>query len=99
MERRVAERIETTVKLKCRAPAMPFTAVMLDLSRNGCRLQVPHSQVERGATALLDLPGAPQFPGRVMWSAGNLVGVRFQRRMSDAVAVTLGLMQPPEPEP
>lgn len=99
MERRVGERIETMVELPCRVPATPCRAVMLDLSRDGCRLQMPHANFERGATALINLPGAEQFPGRVVWVTGNFVGVRFQRRMSDTLAAALGVGEaPPEPE-
>ena len=98
MERRVEDRIETSVLLMCRVPARPSRAIMHDVSHEGCRLELPQANAELGGTALLDLPGAAQFPGSVVWVRGPHVGIRFHRRLRGAVAVALGLEEP-EPEP
>ena len=74
MERRFDERIETHVQLTCRVPARPCRAIMHDLSRVGCRLEVTGSTVELGATAMIDLPGAAAVAGRVVWIRGNQAG-------------------------
>ena len=75
MERRFDERIETHVQLTCRVPARPCRAIMHDLSRVGCRLEVTGSTVELGATAMIDLPGAAAVAGRVVCPGGS-AGIR-----------------------
>jgi hypothetical protein len=99
MERRREERTETNVLLTCRVPARPCRVVMHDLSHTGCRLELPEMNAPLGATALLDLPGATQFPGRVVWIRGNVVGIRFLRPLRGPAAVELGIEAAPEPEP
>lgn len=100
MERRLETRMATNVQLNCRVPARPCRAIMHDLSHEGCRLELPHANVELGATALLDLPGTTRFPGRVVWIRSNVAGIRFDRRLGGRAAVALGLDDPePEPEP
>ena len=98
MERRVEDRIETNVLLTCRVPARPCRAIMHDVSHDGCRLELPEVNAELGGTALLDLPGADRFPGRVVWVRGTAAGIRFHRSLRGAPAVALGLDEP-EPEP
>ena len=101
MERRGGERRETNIPLACRLPATPVKGVMRDVSIGGCRVHLPESViVEEGATALVDLPGALRWPGRIVWTRHNVIGVRFQRLLSGPPAVQLGLeAPPPEPEP
>ena len=96
MERRLDERIETNVQLTCRVPARPCRAVMHDVSRVGCRIEVAGAAVELGATALIDLPGA-QVAGRVVWLRGNVAGIQFNRRLGKAASIALGLEEP-QPE-
>lgn len=91
MERRLEERRQTDVRLSCRIPASPLTAIMHDLSHHGCQIEVRSTNIELGGTALIDLPGAPRFRGRVMWKNGRLAGIRFERRLAGAVAVGMGL--------
>ena len=106
MERRLAERFETELHLTCRAPARPCRAILLDLSYEGCRIEVPHSTVDLGGTALIDLPKAPGFAGRIVWVNGHKAGIRFHRRLPKASAIALGIEQaepeadpePPRPE-
>jgi hypothetical protein len=71
---------------------------MHDLSHGGCRLELPEGNIELGGTALIDLPGAGQVSGTVVWIRGHQAGVRFSRPLRGAAAVTLGLDEP-EPEP
>ena len=100
MERRIEARIETDVHLTCRIPARPSRTTLHDLSHYGCRLDLTDANVELGGTVLLDFPGAPLFPGHVVWIRGNQAGVHFERPLQGAPAVALGLDQPePEPEP
>ena len=98
MERRVEDRTETNVLLMCRVPARPCRAIMHDVSHEGCRLELPDANAELGGTALLDLPGAAQFPGRVVWVRGTQAGIRFHRRLRGTPAIALGLEEP-EPKP
>jgi hypothetical protein len=98
MERRLAERTETNVLLTCRVPARPCRATMLDVSHLGCSLEMPDANIELGGTALLDLPGAGEISGLVVWVRGKRAGVRFHRRLTGKAAVVLGLEEP-EPEP
>ena len=96
MERRLDERIETNVQLTCRVPARPCRAIMHDVSRVGCRIEVTGAAIELGATALIDMPGS-QVAGRVVWLRGNVAGIEFNRRLSKAVSIALGLEEP-DPE-
>lgn len=96
MERRARPRNEANVKLSCRVPARPRSAELQDVSREGCRLRLNGSHAEFGATALIDLPSAPEFPGRVVWINGNIAGIRFDRPIKTATAVALGLEDPAE---
>ena len=100
MERRREERIETDVHLTCRVPARPCRATMHDLSHTGCRLEFREASIELGGTALIDLPGAGQVAGRIVWIRGNRAGIQFLRRLGKTAAIALGLEQPePEPQP
>jgi hypothetical protein len=96
IERRLDERIETNVQLTCRVPARPCRAIMHDLSRVGCRIEVTGAALELGATALIDLPGT-QVAGRIVWLRGNVAGIQFDRSLSKAASIALGLEEP-EPE-
>jgi hypothetical protein len=98
MERRRDERNVTNVLLTCRVPARPCRAIMHDLSHTGCRLELPDANVERGSTALLELPGAGRASGHIVWTSGNVVGIEFYHRLRGAAAIALGLDEP-EPEP
>lgn len=98
MERRVEERIETDVHLTCRIPARPSRTILHDLSHHGCRIDLSDANVELGGTILLDFPGAPLFPGNVVWIRGDQAGIHFERPLRGAPAVALGL-DAPEPEP
>ena len=89
MERRREERTGTNVMLTCRVPARPCRAVMHDLSHTGCRIELPDGNVELGGTALLDLPGAGQVAGRVVWVRGHVAGIEFLRRLSAAASIAL----------
>lgn len=93
MERRRELRVETRVHLDCRIPALPSKGLMLDISRDGCRLRTPMSKLEAGGTILLDLPGASRFPGRVVWINGIDAGVRFERPLSPLTSIALGIEQ------
>lgn len=99
MERRKQDRMETNAHLTCRVPARPCRVVMHDLSHEGCRIELHEMIADLGGTALLELPGAERFPGRVIWVRGNQAGLRFERRLGKPAAVALGLELPdPEPE-
>ena len=91
MERRFDERIETHVQLTCRVPARPCRAIMHDLSRVGCRLEVTGSTVELGATAMIDLPGAAAVAGRG-------VGRRGEREPEQAVSERADIARIPSRE-
>ena len=97
-ERRREQRTETNVHLSARMPARPSHAIVHDLSHDGCRIELGHANIEIGGTALLDFPGAPRYPGTVVWVRGNQAGIQFARRLAGPPAVALGL-DAPEPEP
>ncbi|HYD23698.1 MAG TPA: PilZ domain-containing protein [Croceibacterium sp.] len=98
MERRSDERIETNIQLTCRVPARPRPAVMHDLSHLGCRLEFREADVELGGTVVLEPPAVRAFAGQVVWTRQRQVGVQFERPLSNAASVALGLDEP-EPEP
>ena len=98
MERRATRRSEINVTLSCRAPARPCRAVLNDVSHVGCCLRIFGSHVELGATALIDLPSASQWAGRVVWADGDTVGIRFDWPLRTTTATALGLDEPVSPQ-
>ena len=92
-ERRSADRTVIEVSLTCRIPARPMRAVIRDVSRHGCRIEVPGAPIELGGTALLELPGAGKIAGSIVWTHGKVAGVRFDRALGGSAAVALGLEQ------
>jgi hypothetical protein len=101
IERRLAERTTIDVTLTCRIPARPMAAILRDVSRHGCRIEVPGAPIELGGTAQIELPGAGNVTGSVVWTHGRIAGVRFDRALSTRAAVARGREEakPVEPEP
>ena len=77
MERRYSDRVPTEVGVSCRVPASPEKAVLIDLSRSGCRLEFSHRRVDQGATVNLDFQLGQPIGGQVVWTEGAFAGVRF----------------------
>ena len=42
----------------------------------------------------MELPGAPNLTGRVVWIHGKTAGIRFERTLNKAAAIAVGLEQP-----
>jgi hypothetical protein len=75
-------------------PARPQRAIVHDVSRHGCRIEVPGGPIELGGTAQIEVPGTANISGQVVWTKGRVAGVRFERALGGAAAVALGLEQP-----
>ena len=100
MERRFTDRVPTEVGVSCRVPASPERAMLMDLSRSGCRLEFGRHNIGAGATVNLDFRTGKPVGGEVVWTDGAHAGVRFHRALPKPVAIEFGLEQPePEPEP
>ena len=99
MERRAEQRVPINLSLTCRIPASPCRATIHDISRHGCKLEVPGAPIELGGTALMELPGSARVTGRVVWIEGKTAGVHFERALGKATAIALGLEQPEPEEP
>ncbi len=96
-ERRRKERVAADIGLDCRIPAQPSKARILDLSHEGCRIELGATQhAERGATILLDIPNGDRVKGQVMWVRRREAGVRFSRQLASPTAVFLGIEEPVE---
>jgi len=93
VERRTTERMPIDVTLTCRMPARPQRAVVRDVSRHGCKIEVPGAPMELGGTALLELPGMTNVAGQIVWTRGKTAGIRFERALGSSAAVALGLEQ------
>ena len=93
VERRTAERTTIDVNLTCRMPARPQRAIIRDVSRQGCKIEVPGAPMELGGTALLELPGMMNVTGQIVWTKGKTAGIRFERTLGSSAAVALGLEQ------
>jgi hypothetical protein len=91
MERRYSDRVPTEVGVSCRVPASPEKAVLIDLSRSGCRLEFSHRRVDQGATVNLDFQLGQPIGGQVVWTEGAFAGVRFHTALPKPVAVEFGL--------
>ena len=98
MERRATQRTQVTLKMTCRMPAFPRPVTIHDVSQTGCCLELRGAPLELGGTAILEVPGVPKISGRIVWSRGNLAGIRFERTLSRHTALALGL-DVPAPEP
>ena len=104
MERRISERIPTHIALTCRVPATQQSAVVHDISREGCRLEFRDFNIDRGATLSLELADGTRLRGEAVWAHYRTAGVRFSGAMRRSTAVFVGLENPApeidrEPEP
>lgn len=99
IERRRSARLSTELGTTCRVPATPHPATVLDVSLTGCRIRLAGEPLPEGATVNLDMRAPKPIQGRVMWTAGQSAGVRFDRLLPEATAVMLGLAEPQRPEP
>ena len=96
-ERRRKDRVETDIDLNCRIPAQPSKARILDLSHQGCRVELgPRQHAESGATIVLDMPNGDRVSGQIIWIRRREAGVRFARQLSSRTAVFLGIEEPVE---
>lgn len=91
MERRYNDRVPTEVGVSCRVPASPEKAVLIDLSRSGCRLEFSRKRVDQGATVNLDFQVGQPIGGQVVWTDGPHAGVRFHSALPKPVAIEFGL--------
>jgi hypothetical protein len=99
MERRLHDRTETNVLMRCRVPAQPCRAVMRDVSHDGCGLHFADAVVQQGGSVSLEVPGCRPIPGSITWVHGLSAGLRFDNPLCSAAAISLGLEDPqPEPE-
>lgn len=90
-ERRRRERIAADISLTCRVPAQPIKARLLDLSHNGCRVELARGRTEPGASIVLEMPNGDTVQGQVMWSTAKEAGVRFAKSLRPQTAIMLGL--------
>jgi len=91
MERRYSDRVPAEVGVSCRVPASPERAMLIDLSRSGCRLEFARRRVDQGATVNLDFQIGSPVGGQVVWTNGSCAGVRFHSALPKPVAVEFGL--------
>jgi hypothetical protein len=77
MERRNSVRVGTDVGVECRMPATPQEAILRNLSLDGCRIEIGRSSAREGTTVVLDLNRWTSVSGTIVWSNGNLAGIRF----------------------
>jgi hypothetical protein len=67
-----------------RVPATPITVQLLDLSRNGCKIQSAKcDRISQGATILLTISNLTEVAGQVVWQRGNSFGVQFSQDISE----------------
>lgn len=93
MERRFTDRVPAEVGVSCRVPATPERAMLVDLSRSGCRLEFPRHNIDVGATVNLDFRTGKPVGGQVVWTDGAHAGVRFHSALPRSVAIEFGLEQ------
>lgn len=98
MERRFTDRVPTEVGVACRVPASPERALLVDLSRSGCRLEFGRHNIDAGATVNLDFRTGKPVGGEVVWTDGAYAGVRFNSSLPKPIAVEFGL-EPADPQP
>ena len=89
IERRLVGRARTDCAARLQTPGGDWHGRLWDLSETGARIHVAHPPAE-GVLALLKWHHHEVFC-RVVWSADDMCGVQFERRLSDdVVAETLG---------
>ena len=97
--RRAAEAgTQVTCQRRTASPSSNLALLVLDISQGGARL-VTHERLEEGEEVEVSLlpPGSTReyhLPGRVAWcldtaDGSHVVGVRFDRRLSDAEVLYL----------
>lgn len=64
--------------------------LVTDLDREGCRLHTAAvGGVSKAQALVLHLPGCAAIAGKLVWSKGGALGVRFAEPLSEALLVTL----------
>ena len=94
INRRQNERVETDIGLTCRVPAQPTPVKIVDLSRDGCRIEARQRRLEQGGSIVFDMPNGDRTSGQVMWVKGYTAGIRFSRGLRPLTAKSLGLTIP-----
>jgi hypothetical protein len=97
-ERRASDRVRVDFATRCRVPATPYPATVLDVSRTGCRVEVSAAHMAPGTTVHIDFDSAGSVSGVVAWSGAHTAGIKFHRYLDTAVAVKMGIEQPRAPE-
>jgi hypothetical protein len=62
----------------------PLPARLVNLSRHGCRVILPHS-FDAAQLLRLEVPGWPRLAARVIWSQDGRTGCRFEEPPSPKV--------------
>ena len=84
MERRLELRLPADAVVKCRVPATPIAAKVLNISRAGCRLQAERDDIGvKGAMIVLQVSPSFAAAGQIIWLHGKDFGVKFYRPLGD----------------
>jgi len=96
MERRASDRVTADLATRCRVPATPHPATVVDLSRTGCRIRLATAHLLPGTTVHIDLGRDETVSGMVAWTGAETAGIQFHRRLGTDVAVQKGIVQASE---
>jgi hypothetical protein len=75
--------------------ARRFTAEVVEISCEGCRLLAPEP-VECGDQVLVSIPGLARWPARVVWARTGAAGVEFHRPLAPSAVAHYVSAFPPD---
>lgn len=58
---------------------------VIDISENGCKLDLTESRVETGQLVTIKLDGFESWPAKIRWIKDRIVGVEFERPLHSYV--------------
>lgn len=91
-ERRRTPRVAISLSASLRERGRSaFGVRLVDLSANGCRLDIG-SDIEAGAWVWLKLPGLEPRYSRIAWSRAGFAGIEFEAPLHDAVIDALAAL-------
>jgi len=88
--KRKYERISSDYGVDCRSAGRAFRAVLSDVSRGGCMIEMPAQKLSMMDRVCLKADNGIRMSGIVMWNDHRYAGIRFDDCLHEAVVNFLG---------
>lgn len=95
MDERTNNRYVVDKHVECFVGERKYTLFMYDLSVGGCMLEDANGLIAGGESPSLNLSNFVEVTGKVVWTGGGCIGVRFDHMLHEAVVKHLGFVPSP----